>query len=122
MSLTEKEIREYEERGLNVVKIGSDGKLEYATNKNLNTDYCDSCEFLKFEPDPDPDDWFRDGDEKAICTKLDAQIAGALEPRELTNIYKPLWCPKLGRKLTPKEQKEAEERLDFDTKIRNAPR
>ena len=122
MSLTQKEIREYEERGLDVVEIGSDGKLEYATNKSSNTDYCDSCEFLKFEPDPAPDDWFRDGDEKAICTKLDAQIAGALEPRELTNIYKPIWCPKLGRKLTPKEQKEAEERLDFDKKIRNAPR
>ena len=114
----EKEIREAETRGIDVIVIGSKGEFEYATNKNENSDCCDSCEYLRFERDPDPYDWFRDMDEKAICIKLNAKIAGALEPRDMTNIEKPLWCPKLGRKLTEKEQGEAEKDFTFAKKFR----
>lgn len=100
-----KEIREMENAGLDVISIDSQGKMDYATRRNESSEYCDSCQFLKFEADPDPHDWFRDDDQKAICTKMNAKIEGSLEPRELTNILKPCWCPYLGRELTDLEKK-----------------
>ena len=60
--------------------------------------YCDSCRFLIFEPDPDPYDWFRDGDKKAVCEKTNETIQGALErPSEMVQIRKPSWCPRSAR-------------------------
>ena len=53
---------------------------------------------------------------------MDAEIAGALEPRDMINIHKPLWCPKIGRELTSEEKVEAERRLALDKKMRKAPR
>lgn len=120
--LTEKEIRKVEGSGLDVVVIGSEGKLEYATEMNKDSNYCDSCDYLRFESSPDPFDWFESDEERAICTRLDAQIAGALEPHEMTDIYKPLWCPKIGRELPSEEKVEAERRLALDKKMRKAPR
>ena len=79
----------------------------------MNSKYCDSCACLLFAPDPNPDDWFRDDDKKAICTAINVTIAGSLEYNELTNICKPLFCPKLGRELTDDEKKKAEEQLKF---------
>lgn len=119
--LTEKEIRKFEKRGLDVIEIGSEGNLEYATKMNDDSKYCDSCDCLRFESDPDPFDWFRSDDEKAICTKMDAEIAGALEPRDMINIHKPLWCPKIGRELTAEERAEAEKMLALHQKMRKAP-
>lgn len=99
--------------GMDVVKMNNKGQMQYATNMNLGLDYCDSCRCLIFAPDPDPDDWFRDDDQKAICTAVNATIASSLEYNELTNIRKPLFCPKLGRELTDDEKKKAEEQLKF---------
>ena len=105
--------KEYEDMGMDVVAINDKGQMQYATKMNIDLEYCDSCKCLVFAPDPDPHDWFRDDDKKAICTALNAKIAGALEYNELTNIRKPLFCPKLGRELTDDEKKKAEEQLKF---------
>lgn len=78
--------------------------MYYATKKDESEEYCDSCEYLEFQSDPDPIDWFHDMDQKAICNKLDAKIAGALEPREMTKISRPLFCPKSTSKLSEKEK------------------
>ncbi len=116
-SKMQKEIRKYEEAGIGVV-VTEKGKLVYATggiNKDSNT--CDSCEFLEFRPDPDPYDWFRDGDQKAVCLKMKAAIACCLErPSEMVNISKPLWCPYLGRELSEDEKKQAADKLEFRKK------
>lgn len=103
--------KEYEDMGMDVVVMNDRGQMKYATNMNMGSEYCDSCRDLIFAPDPDPDDWFRSGDQKAICTAVKATIANSLEYNELTNIRKPLFCPKLGRELTDNEKKKAEEQL-----------
>jgi len=84
-----------EKQGFNVVAMDRNGKMDYATNMNKGSDYCDTCEKLMFVPDPDPDDWFRDEDQKAICTTVNKTIQGGLEFNELTNIKRPEFCPKL---------------------------
>ena len=112
----ESEIREMEERGFSVVATDSQGRLLHATESGDSAEYCDMCPCLRFMPDPDPTDWFRDNDKKAICTEMSAMIAGSLEPHEMTKIYKPLWCPKLGRELTEEEKEEANWRLEYGRK------
>ena len=78
---------------------------------------CNLCKFFLLAPDPDPYDWFRDGDMKALCLKQKAVIAGALEyPSEWQNILKPLWCPKLGRKLSKDEKEKSIESLTYAQK------
>lgn len=114
---TKKEIKKMEEAGLTVVAT-QNGQLSHVTG-GINTDsnVCDSCSNLIFTPDPDPDDWFRDGDQKAECMLMHATIEDGLErPSEMINIAKPLWCPKLGRKLTDEEQKIANRFLAYDRK------
>ncbi|MCI9177971.1 MAG: hypothetical protein HFJ28_05335 [Clostridia bacterium] len=95
-----REIQEMEKSGISVVAIDSQGKVEHATGSLEGGPYCDGCSVLRLLPDPDPTDWFRDGDLKAVCLEVNGVIAGALErPSEYTNILKPLYCPKLGREL-----------------------
>ena len=117
----QKEIREMEEAGLDVVATHN-GKLTHVTGGiNNSPELCDSCNCLIFAPDPDPDDWFRDNDQKAVCTKMKATIVGSLErPSEMVNIRKPLWCPKLGIELTAKEKRIASKRLKLDQKRYNS--
>ena len=111
-------VAEYEEKGVEVVVLNNNGKIEYSTDKVENKDeYCDDCPFFSLVPDPDPYDWFRDGDQKAICFEMKASIAGGLErPSEWTNIPKPLFCPKLNRKLTEEEKEKAERLLEWGRK------
>lgn len=91
-----KEIREFEEAGIDVIATNN-GKLEYVTGGiNKSKEVCDSCKYLLFSPDPDPDDWFRDEDKRADCYYSDPprNIARSLElPSEMVNICKPSWCP-----------------------------
>lgn len=104
------EIQEMENMGIDVVVTDSVGKMEYATKQNKNPEYCDSCQFLLFAPDPDPYDWFRDGDKKAVCTKLHIAIECSLElPSEMVNIKRPLFCPLIKDQLTEEEKREAKE-------------
>ena len=112
-----REIKEYEEAGIDVVVIGSGGTLDYSTQDMGGCEYCDHCSAFRLLPDPDPYDWFRDGDKKAVCLEVNGVIEGSLErPSEWTNIPKPLYCPKLGRELSEKEKKEADERLQWARK------
>lgn len=107
-----RKIQKLEEDGGFVAVIGGNGELQYATNSVKSEGYCDCCECLRFLPDPDPFDWFRDGDMKAVCTAINGVIAGHLEtPKEYVNIEKPLFCPKLGRKLSKEEKEKADKML-----------
>lgn len=109
-----REIKDYEEAGIDVVAIGNEGTLDYATQGLGGSEYCDKCDAFRLLPDPAPDDWFRDGDMKAVCLEVNGVIEGNLErSSEWTNIRKPLYCPKLGRKLTEKEKQEAAEMLKW---------
>lgn len=107
-----KEIEQYETAGIDAV-VTKNGKLVHVTGGiNQDSNYCDSCSSLTFAPDPDPYDWFRDGDQKAVCMQMNAIIEGSLErPSEMVNIIKPLWCPTLGRKLSEKESALADLQL-----------
>ena len=107
------EIKEYEEAGMDVVVV-KDGKVEYATRGIGSNECCNQCSSFCLLPDPDPHDWFRAGDMKAVCLELNAVIEGSLErPSEWTNIQKPLWCPKLGKELNENEKKLATTQLDW---------
>ena len=100
-----REIKEYEEAGIDVVAIGSGGTLDYATKGIGGCEYCDQCSAF---------DWFRDGDMKAVCLEVNGVIEGSLErPSECTNIRKPLYCPTLGRELSEEEKKTAVESLKW---------
>lgn len=104
------EIKEYENAGISVVATDRDGKIVYSTKD----EYCDHCSAFRLQPDPDPYDWFRDNDVRAVCLEVNGVIVGSLEtPSEYTNIRKPLYCPKLGRELSEDEKKEAAKRLEW---------
>jgi len=109
------EIRKVEEAGIDVV-VTNNGKLEHVTGGiNNSPNFCDSCEYLRFVPDPDSNDWSRLDDQKAICQKMEGMITGSIhQPSEMIYISKPIWCPFLGRELTKKEKK------DYDSKLYHA--
>ena len=105
-----------EECGKLVVKKDNDGKFHFSMEGKREC--CNNCSAFTLLPDPDPDDWFRDEDMKAVCLEVNGVIQGSLEkPSEWQNIPKPLYCPKLGRKLTAEEQKKADEELKWARKI-----
>jgi len=109
-----REIKEYEEAGIDVVAIGSGGTLDYSTQGMGGSEFCDQCNAFRLLPDPDPYDWFRDGDKKAVCLEVNGVIEGSLErPSEWTNIRKPLYCPKLGRELSEEEKEDTAKRLKW---------
>lgn len=91
---------------------------DHLTYSSLIKDFnCNQCDSFMLAPDPDPYDWFRDTDKKAVCLKLKAVIQGSLEyPSEWQNILKPLWCPKLGRKLSKDEKEKSIESLTYAQK------
>lgn len=110
-----RKIKKYEEAGIDVVAIGSEGTLDYSTQGMGDyCEYCDQCSAFRLLPDPDPYDWFRYGDMKAVCFEVNGVIEGSLEsPSEWTNIRKPLYCPKLNRELSEDEKKIAAEMLEW---------
>ena len=75
------------------------------------SEYCDHCDYLKFRLDPDPYDTFEADDQKAVCLLVKGVISVSLRPCECHNIFKPLFCPRLGRELSKEEEKEAAKRL-----------
>lgn len=109
-----REINEFEKAGLDVVSIGSGGTLDYSSQGMGGCEYCDQCNAFRLLPDPDPNDWFRDCDMKAVCLEVNGVIVGSLErPSEWTNIPKPLYCPKLGRELSEEEKEKAAKALKW---------
>ena len=112
-----RKIEKYEKAGIDVVAIGSGGTLNYSTQGMGGSEFCDQCNAFRLFPDPDPYDWFRDGDKKAVCLEVNGVIEGSLErPSEWTNIRKPLYCPKLGRELSEEEKREAARQLKWAKK------
>lgn len=109
--MNEKEIKEFEEQGLDVISINS-GKLEYATKKENSDDFCDSCEHLRLMPDPNYAVLFREDDKKAICMEKQVVMYRFISRNKLTHIEKPLYCPKLGRELTDEEELIAMKQLE----------
>ena len=60
---------------------------------------CRGCKYCVIESDPDPNDWFNDDDQKALCKHFSVidkngckkLIEYALRPHEKIEI--PKWCP-----------------------------
>lgn len=71
------------------------------------SEFCDGCCFLRLLHDPNPYDWFEDNEMMAVCCAKKAVIEGAMGPFETNKIQKPLYCPKIGRKLTNEEEEKA---------------
>lgn len=46
----------------------------------LKLDNCMDCPHHQVYPDPDPDDWFCDDDEKVVCNMADRNITIACRP------------------------------------------
>ena len=89
-----REIKKMEEAGLSVLSISNSGKINYQTNQDDSWKYCNSCQFLKLVPDPDPSDSFGICDKKALCGKWnDRLIAGGLNVFEQSRILVPAFCP-----------------------------
>lgn len=110
-------INEFEKAGIEVVAIGSEGTLNYSSTSKDDNEYCDQCSAFRLFPDPDPSDWFNDGNMKAVCLEVNGVIVGSLEkPNEFVNISKPLYCPKLGRELSEEEKIQAIKDLDWAKK------
>ena len=108
------EIIEYEENGVDIIALVRNGTLHPNTQGTHECKYCDQCSAFRLVPDPNPYDWFRNGDMKAVCLEVNGVISGSLEkPSEWTNIRKPLYCPKLGRKLNEDEKKVADRLLEL---------
>ena len=83
-------------------------------NKNLkeknSSDYCNSCVHLKFIPDST--DIFKNNEKKVICMAKKVVMYRSLKYNELTQIPKPLYCPKLGREITDEEDLIAMKQLE----------
>lgn len=72
------------------------GRLNVEIEVENNMCKCASCPFRIVLPDPDPDDWFNDDDEKIVCRVTGKEIAGALRPYETDGITVPVKrCPLL---------------------------
>ena len=68
--------------------------------KTLKIDNCMDCPHHLVRPDPDPDDWYCDDDEKVVCTQFQTKegtvraIACACRPyRKRAECEIPDWCP-----------------------------
>ena len=114
-----KRIRKLEKAGFNIIVAQKSGEVMYKTKeKDAGENQCEKCcnwcnNFI-LEPDPDPGDWARDGDMKAVCYAKSAVIAGGLEnPSEWENVAVPIWCPEKAKTLSKKKKKKAAEELKF---------
>ena len=109
---SENELREVKgSNEFSIVEIAIDGYID-SSSSSESSPICDKCADFELLPDPDPFDWFRDGDMKAVCHALNVVFLGGLEDsNEWTNICRPLFCPKLGRNLTDEEKIKAEKEL-----------
>lgn len=55
---------------------------------------CMDCPYHEVLPDPDPDDWFCDDDEKVNCKKANKYITVACRPyQKREECGQPDWCP-----------------------------
>lgn len=68
--------------------------------KTLKIDNCMDCPHHLVQPDPDPNDWFCDDDEKVVCTQVQTKdgtnrvITCACRPYQKRAVCEiPDWCP-----------------------------
>lgn len=87
------EIKKMEELGINVLVTNSEGKIVHQTPEKNMEKFCNNCPYLRLLPDPDPYDSFSDNDQKALCLKLEVEIAWALNVWEALKIPIPPNCP-----------------------------
>ena len=93
----------------------SDFLLCTSLTEAKNSPICNQCKFFMLALDPC--DWFIDRDMKALCLKQKAVIVEGLKyPSEWNKILKPLWCPKLGRRLRKDEKEKSIESLTYAQK------
>lgn len=60
----------------------------------LKLDNCMDCPHHRVYPDPDPDDWFCDDDEKVVCSKAERNITTVCRPHHKRRECEiPDWCP-----------------------------
>ncbi|MBE5820973.1 MAG: hypothetical protein E7311_00090 [Clostridiales bacterium] len=89
-----REIKQMEDMGFNVLDISRSGSINYQTKQDESWKYCNSCQFLKLVPDPDPCDSFGVCDKKALCGKWnDRLIARGLNVFQQARILVPAFCP-----------------------------
>lgn len=74
--------------------IGHDGEVLHWPEINCDEYYCDSCSYLRFCSNPDPDDPFRWSDEDAVCSKMRKVISERRTVSCMDKISKPDFCPK----------------------------
>ena len=110
-----REIKMYEDAGLHVIAT-KNGKEVYNSEKNDDKEVCNGCQFLRLVEDPDPYDWFRDSDQKAICELLKAVLYGSLEPRDIAKIHRPVICPYLSDSLDDEQKERAKTMLKYAKK------
>ena len=89
------EIKKMEELGINVLATNSEGKIVHQTPEKNMEKFCNSCPYLRLLPDPDPYDSFCDNDQKALCLKLEAEIAWGLNVWDALKVPIPPNCPLL---------------------------
>lgn len=53
---------------------------------------CRECPHCRIAPDPDPDDWFNDDDEKALCKEVGNKLIERMS-RPYERVLIPDWCP-----------------------------
>jgi hypothetical protein len=86
-------------------------KIKVKLKKKIKTETCLDCSSHKKIADPDPFDWFRDGDQAVVCslsknTKMDKKskyasdrqnlmvVQSLIGPWDWDDIKIPKWCPK----------------------------
>ena len=84
--LSDEEIKKLEDAGLDVLEVSTRGKIQYESKKVENTVCCRACENFRLLPDSDSNDWFRDNDQKAVCTANKEVLARFLDPWEASEI------------------------------------
>ena len=63
---------------------------------DIKIENCMDCSENRVLPDPDPNDWFCDDDEKVVCRLANKEITCACRPYQKRAECKiPNWCPKL---------------------------
>ncbi len=76
-------------------KIESEPQPQMQSQSHLPPN-CIDCKHHRVLPDPDPDDWFCDDDEKVLCTLAKKLVTVACRPHhKRKECTVPSWCPLL---------------------------
>ena len=111
---SEKDLREVEKKEDASINLVDASKENCSDQDQDMSKYCNNCKAFKLVSEYTPYSSIKNESKKAICLEIDGVIKSSLKNiDEWTNIPKPLYCPKLGRELTEKEQKKADRMMDW---------